>query len=855
MISKITFPNKTGIQNDEEVPENSKVTDSNMNEIKQVVNDNADELNTAKASIEQLQNNQGTSSENITDLKNRVNSLEKDNTNNKSNISNLQEGQTTQGQQIENLNEQYTQLNQGLQAANNQIGVLDSLKADRFETEKQFRKIYTDQERQDKLINGLKDSAINITTDKQKSLHIEDSSNMPAKINIFGNSEQEIRDGKNIFNKSSIPVSLSRATVEELDTGVKVNSSQDIDISYAKYVIKDMSDFVGKTIRMKSDFKNINNSTARYVLGFTNEDGTSSTLEKAYSSTSGQTISYTIEETDVDDDNCFLAILLYGNFGGSHKAGQATEYNNLIITIDNEDMSYEAFGETPSPKFPSPIKNAGSNINLLDFSVNETTVNGITPTNTKNGIILNGKCTADTWINFNFSNVSMKKGKYILSCKAKMNDGDISSNEDRIAIKINSTDKLVLFNTNETFDVNDGDIINSGYIRLFAGDTFDNVLLQCKFEEGDTATSYSPYNCGNIAVSVFNKNWADGNRLAEEMKEHSKTATEEVIDGKNCIVFNNNSFLYSSGFRGLKNNYKENTQYLIRANVRIKDTSVTSAYTLYIQAYDKSGNIIGSKGSEAKGTQWIELSFVTNENASLDCIGFSYGNAKEWVLDKDSIQIYEANMTEECPIYEGQKIVLPLLEGQRLMLGDYPGEDEKIHHVRNQVELDGTENWLSYSSQVEGYYKAYTNNKLNIKDFGVDTAMCSHFKINASNFGSPGNFIYCSPSYIYLSIQNDIASNSEELKAWLSGQKTAGMPVILESKLAEEEETEDFTEDQKTAFEQLQNADMYKPVTNITTEENMALIEANYIADTKTYIDNKYNNLAQQIINQITGGN
>ena len=762
----------------------------------------------------------------------------------------IQEKENTQKQQIENLNKQYTQLNQGLQAANDQIGVLDSLKADRFETEKQFRKIYTDQERQDKQINGLKDSAINITTDKQKSLHITDSSNMPAKINIFGNSEQEIRDGKNIFNKSSIPVSLSRATVEELDTGVKVNSSQDIDISYAKYVIKDMSDFVGKTIRMKSDFKNINNSTARYVLGFTNEDGTSSTLEKAHSSTSGQTISYTIEETDVDDDNCFLAILLYGNFGGSHKAGQATEYNNLIITIDNEDMSYEAFGETPSPKFPSPIKNAGSNINLLDFSVAETTVNGITATNTKNGIILNGKCTADTWINFNFSNVSMKKGKYILSCKAKMNDGDISSNEDRIAIKINSTDKLVLFNTNETFDVNDGDIINSGYIRLFAGDTFDNVLLQYKFEEGDTATSYSPYNCGNIAVSVFNKNWADGNRLAEEMKEHSKTATEEVIDGKNCIVFNNNSFLYSSGFRGLKNNYKENTQYLIRANVRVKDTSVTSAYTLYIQAYDKSGNIIGSKGSEAKGTQWIELSFVTNENASLDCIGFSYGNAKEWVLDKDSIQIYEANMTEECPIYEGQKIVLPLLEGQRLMLGDYPGEDEKIHHVRKQFELDGTENWQGTSS----FYTSYFVDKIADTPANAEIlGLCSHFFVYGYNNRKINNLYFHPNKNLHIdNTDNEFYETLEDWKNFLAEQKQKGTPVIIEIELAEEE-TEDFTEEQKTAFEQLNNADMYKPVTNIITEDNMALIEAKYIADTKIYIDNKTANMQKQlnIINEL----
>lgn len=44
MISKIGYENKTALQNDEDVPETQKVTDQNMNEIKAVVNNNADEL-------------------------------------------------------------------------------------------------------------------------------------------------------------------------------------------------------------------------------------------------------------------------------------------------------------------------------------------------------------------------------------------------------------------------------------------------------------------------------------------------------------------------------------------------------------------------------------------------------------------------------------------------------------------------------------------------------------------------------------------------------------------------------------------------------------------------------------------
>lgn len=623
---------------------------------------------------------------------------------------------TTQGQQIENLNKQYTQLNQGLQAANNQIGVLDSLKAGKAETEKQFRKISTDQERQDKEINGLKDSAINITTDKQKSLHIEDSSNLGAKILPFGNSEQEVRSGKNVlalnFNANT---SSAMKLDEDIFTINKNTSETDVVVNY--------------TYQEPLVLEPGTYTISAYVLSGTAKNATSS-------------------------GSCIWPRLV--------KEDGTYAFNNVLINCDSKGLT--------------------------------------------------------------------------------SNQGDY------------------------TFTLEEKAEITTLRFYLRAGNVYQDLKLNMQIEKGSTSTEYEKYGASpspkfpstiknvenNINISVFNKNWADANRLAEEMKEHSKTATEEVIDGKNCIVFNNNSFLYSSGFRGLKNNYKENTQYLIKANVRVKDTSVTSAYTLYIQAYDKSGNIIGSKGSEAKGTQWIDLSFVTNENASLDCIGFSYGNAKEWVLDKDSIQIYEANMTKECPVYEGRKIAFPLSEGQRLMLGDYPGTDEKIHHVRKQFELDGTENWQGTSS----FYTSYFVDKIADTPANAEIlGLCSHFFVYGYNNRKINNLYFHPNKNLHIdNTDNEFYETLEDWKNFLAEQKQKGTPVIIEIELAEEE-TEDFTEDQKTVSSQLNNADMYKPVTNITTEDNMALIEAQYIADTKTYIDNKYNNLAQQILNRIAGGN
>lgn len=37
--------------------------------------------------------------------------------------------------------------------------------------------------------------------------------------------------------------------------------------------------------------------------------------------------------------------------------GDYVDYTDLIATIDNDDMSYEQYGASPSPDYPSPIEN------------------------------------------------------------------------------------------------------------------------------------------------------------------------------------------------------------------------------------------------------------------------------------------------------------------------------------------------------------------------------------------------------------------------------------------------------------------------------------------------------------------
>ena len=57
----------------------------------------------------------------------------------------------------------------------------------------------------------------------------------------------------------------------------------------------------------------------------------------------------------------------------------------------------------------------------------------------------------------------------------------------------------------------------------------------------------------------------------------------------------------------------------------------------------------------------------------------------------------------------------------------------------------------------------------------------------------------------------------------------------------------DLTEEQKETLNQLNNLELFKGVNNIYTEQDLTLLQLNYTADTKMYIDNK--------INSIAGGN
>lgn len=134
MIKNITYEDKIAIQNDESVDRKNKVTDADMNEIKEVVNANADE-------------------------------------------------QTTQNTDISNIKKEQETQNTNIEENNSKIVELQNEKA-KLETELK-------EMQEDFYQNSIRGQA------SGEYIHVEDSSNCRSIIGIGGNHEQETRSGKN----------------------------------------------------------------------------------------------------------------------------------------------------------------------------------------------------------------------------------------------------------------------------------------------------------------------------------------------------------------------------------------------------------------------------------------------------------------------------------------------------------------------------------------------------------------------------------------------------------------------------------------------------------------------------------
>lgn len=346
---------------------------------------------------------------------------------------------------------------------------------------------------------------------------------------------------------------------------------------------------------------------------------------------------------------------------------------------------------------------------------------------------------------------------------------------------------------------------------------------------------------GDINITVTDKNMANADDIYARMKAHNAGGcAEKTVDEKECIRINNTLYRpdVDPAFDLLGIRYKENTAYTIRGMV--KKDSTTEGQMLIIKAVYTDGS---SNQVMTTTIDWQELRLVTNASKTVKYIGFSYGSSAWWLLDKSSIFIAEGDTTDYIA-NEQQEVTFPLLENQRLMLNDYLADDG-VHHVRKQMELDGTETWSSTVITDKLRYAMYlVLQDLEVKNTELEKDLLSNWFVanNSSesteaqkdNFtfrraqGGKYLWFFFPKSYFTATTSAEILA---EWKAKLAEAKQAGTPMTLEYKTAQET-TEAYTEEQQEAYNQFKNLKTYKNGSNVySTNEVSPIFKVEYVKD------------------------
>ena len=331
------------------------------------------------------------------------------------------------------------------------------------------------------------------------------------------------------------------------------------------------------------------------------------------------------------------------------------------------------------------------------------------------------------------------------------------------------------------------------------------------------------------------------------------------ITGKNAIY---DTFSKTNGFityKVAKENVTQNMLFsgIIDSNVKATvyfsvDDKIVSAGEINIienTKFSKVINVTIEILGLVKNSQNIFLQIYNNQ------VDFSNFNDKEIMLEHGTV------LTDYEP-YKEIKTTIALPENVELCsvpngTQDYIDSTGVIHKNILKIAL-GTQNWSIYQSEANAdRYYCFTSD--------VDSLIKEYPTQNTYNFCNIAQSVemlltstavdkdsfcigYQGAARLRFMLKKDVidAQEGDTLSAKLNNLFISKNAYILAENI--EETTQNLAETEKT---KLQNIETFEGVNNITSN---APISAVYNTDTKSYIDSKFNTLAQQILS-IAGGN
>lgn len=182
------------------------------------------------------------------------------------------------------------------------------------------------------------------------------------------------------------------------------------------------------------------------------------------------------------------------------------------------------------------------------------------------------------------------------------------------------------------------------------------------------------------------------------------------------------------------------------------------------------------------------------------------------------IQLEKNTKATDYEPHQEQTVYFPLAEGQKLYEGSYLADDG-IHHIREQIVLDGTETYTFYPNKTSTFMLGL--GKLSA------SGICSHYSSIAASKFDIETGIYL------LSIRSAVISDTRfttinDFKTYLAQQYANGTPVVIEYVMKEEEEIIPYNTDQQAAWIKIRSLLTYNNITNIYSD---AYAEIEYVRD------------------------
>lgn len=711
-------------------------------------------------------------------------------------------------------------INRRVESNINQIdGKITQLTEETTENTQKITKVEQDVNGITSKVSSVEQSVENITkiegTAEGKNIYIDDASAEPLiDIMLEGESRQATRSGKN---------SLDNTATTKISNGITFTVNSD------KTVLADGTNDTSANSSLVINRYDLSPGT--YILNGCPSGGASNTYRLAIQETGSYSI---LGSIDIGNGSGEFTIDTTTNVQIAIFIQKGLTVNNLLFkpmlrkaTIT--DDTYEQYGASPSPDYPSEIENLeGENICP---SLNTTkTINGVTFTKNKDGsITMNGTATAETTYPINVNSTTNTRTVLL---KANSNYRMLSNYESGKY----TTQVFYLKNNVMAYSSSSSSLIETVeetkagmYIRVYKDAVLDNVTIYPQITKGEEYKPYVPYNSlefKDVGSNVLELSKGTVTLNGVTLTSDGETITiNGTVSGNYPAVKLTNGLKAATSLETLVNNYISERVAQLED---IKDCTIqsiisggSSTFTPYIGSYNKTVRELWyGIGTPAKTIQTSSTSLIV---IYLGGKGSTYNNYKI------KIGINKGTVAKAYEPYKQQTECFPLSEGQKLMEGSYLADDG-IHHVRKQVVLTGTENWNLYLNKTKTF-------KLSISPWSY-SGVCTHYQGIISSSFDVKTGIYLSGSAIVV-ISDPRFSTVEEFKTYLAEQYSAGTPVTFEYIMMTNnskpvEKIVPYTDGQKEAWEKLRHFTLFKGINNITSTANAKItyVRDNGLSDT-----------------------